>query len=149
MLVVLAISSHHQNFDRGCFLVTKAQKCLLSTCFTTFILCVCVQICNLTLTVRHHFSCPPPFSLPFSPILYLLTVCLTSCLKGCLSLALTLSSSPCLSSVSSAQTVEPVAHLHGNRVMFKDGHGSFTQLNASQVHRVLWQPPRHQPSLAK
>lgn len=66
----------------------------------------------------------PPLSFTFS-LFVLLCVLKTS-----------LSSSLSLSSVSSAQTVEPVDHLHGNRVMFKAGRRGFTQLNARRF--TLW-----------
>lgn len=47
-----------------------------------------------------------------------------------------LSSFLSLSSVSSAQTVELDAHLHGNRGMFKEGLSGFTQLNAHRF--TVW-----------
>lgn len=72
----------------------------------------------------------PLFILLFHPINYLLssfTVSLSVLLHDIETVFL--SSSLSLLSVSSAQTVHPIAHLHGNMVMFKVGLSGFSQLN--------------------
>lgn len=86
---------------------------------------------SVPLLLNFCFFCPSlsSYSLPFQHLSFIAS-------QNCLPLTLILSSSLSLSSVSTAQTVELVAHLHGNRLMFKEGRGSFTQLNAHRF--AVW-----------